>query len=285
MAEYGINRQEAFHKLQKRKEYKWAEDYADLKDQIDRAIEKGQHYVNTCLCDFDLMTTTEKYKVTSQSRWTYRRLLLENYAVVICIKGEPIKRNGDEFFSDTFLHIRWGDKFPLLYNLKNKLLDLRTWQKDINPEFKTSLNVAMTINNTQVATEYKINDQSQNAKKIMLKNKSICLRINTRKPLSLIAKKSTKNNLINKQFSNKQYTRQILIIKKKSKLIHLTVSAKNETRTKLSLRLSSNISESDTLEILKEKESENENTNNQIPEESKLFSASANYEDLKNFLK
>lgn len=114
MAEYGINRQEAFHKLQKRKEYKWAEDYADLKDQIDRAIEKGQHYVNTCLCDFDLMTTTEKYKVTSQSRWAYRRLLLENYAVVICIKGEPIKRNGDEFLAIHF-SIFVGETNSLFY--------------------------------------------------------------------------------------------------------------------------------------------------------------------------
>lgn len=278
MAEYGINRQEAFHKLQKRKEYKWAEDYADLKDQIDRAIDKGLHYVNTCLCDFDRMTKTEKHKVSSQSRWTYRRLLQENYAVVICIKGEPVKRKGDEFFSDTFMHIRWGDKFPLLYNIKNKLLDLRTWHKDIDSEFKFSTvkqtepkkkeaistrddsSMVAIIEKTVVEENQTNLSPALKKKNNKLINKPISLRINLRKTLFL--KNSKRCFLKNKQLSLLESTRQQLNLKRKIRLNKSVVSIKQQQRTRLYL-----IS----------------NTVNQANKEQNTTNAAVGYNNFKNF--
>ena len=231
MTRYGTTRLEAFNKLQKRKELKWAESYADLKDQIDQAILRGEAYVNTCLCDFDLMTFEETYKVTSQSRWTYEQLKNENYALVICIVGEPLYKNSNEHFSDTFLHIRWGDKRPFLYNLQNRFLTKKPWLKDISKEFRKS--DAKKDKSIQELIKEKEPAKTDSPSQYRLINNQFSCKASLRNKLAI----KSKYRLINNQICCKPNFRNILRIKSKHKLIRKHLVPKRKKRERLKVRV------------------------------------------------
>ena len=202
------------------------EAYADLKDQIDRAIERGEHFINTCLCDFDLMNEKYTYKSSLQSKWTYERLIDENFALVICIEGEFFKKKKNEIFTDTFLHIRWGDRFPFAYNVKTLVNNVfpnwkltETWQKDISREFYASKD-EIVVNKAERA------EQENN-------NVDVAKNINKEEPNEL---DSSKINLIEKDFTFRKQSRDSLSIRSNPRLIEKDFTCKKSLRSELVLK-------------------------------------------------
>lgn len=203
-----------------------AEHYYDLQDQMDRAIQDGENFINTSLCDFDkIQLKKNKIKLTREARAIYLKLKEDGYVLAVCIEGQPFNKKEKLFYSNTFLHIRW-EKNPFLFHLNNQIFRKDTWKKDIPEELISS------DNRKETKWEY----EESKWKDIIFDSSKLELEIPvSKKRKRTILKLKNKKVLIQNITKTIRSTKDFLIVKSHLKLIPRGFIIRKEKRDKLKL--------------------------------------------------
>ncbi len=116
----------AFSKMQAEQNLNWIKEYAALKTQINLAKEMRLNYINTCLCDFDMVNSLQGANVSSIAKRTFTKLEEEGFFVLLLIKNEIHSK--EDKYNCSFAHIRWSDSLSFKFQLLTKK---EPWKKDI----------------------------------------------------------------------------------------------------------------------------------------------------------